>query len=43
MRTLDAQAMDNVSGDMNAELERLTSEMRTFEETLKTLVEDPIP
>jgi len=42
MRTLDAQAMDNVSGDMNAELERLTSEMRTFEETLKTLVEDPI-
>jgi hypothetical protein len=42
MRTLDAQAMDNVSGDMNAELERLSGEMRTFEETLKTLVEDPI-
>ncbi len=41
MRTLDAQAMDDVSGDMNAELERLSGEMRTFEETLKTLVEDP--
>ncbi len=42
MRTLDAQAMDDVTGDMNAELGRLSSEMRTFEETLKTLVEDPI-
>jgi hypothetical protein len=41
MRTLDAQAMDDVSGDINAEVERLSSEMRTFEETLKTLVEDP--
>jgi hypothetical protein len=41
MRQLDAQAMDDVSGDMNAELERLSGEMRTFEETLKSLVEEP--
>ena len=43
MRTLDAQAMDDVSGDMNAELERLSGELRTFEETLKTVAEATHP
>lgn len=39
MRTLDEQAMDDLSGDMSAELRDLAGEMKTFEETLKTLVE----
>lgn len=39
MRTLDDQAMDDLSGDMSAELRDLAGEMKTFEETLKTLVE----
>jgi hypothetical protein len=43
MRTLDAQAMDDVSGDMNAELEHLSGELRTFEETLKTVAEATHP
>jgi hypothetical protein len=39
MRALDDQAMDSMSGDMNAELDHMNAELRTFEETLKTLVE----
>jgi len=39
MRTLDEQAVDDLTGDMSAELENMVGEMRTFEETLKTLVE----
>jgi len=38
MGAMDAQAMDNLSGDMNAELERMNLEITTFEETLKHLV-----
>ena len=38
MRTMDSQAMDNLSGDMNAELERMNREIDTFEETLRGLV-----
>lgn len=39
MRALDDQAVDDLTGDMSAELESMVGEMRTFEETLKTLVE----
>jgi hypothetical protein len=38
MGAMDAQAMDNLSGDMNAEVERMNLEITTFEETLKHLV-----
>ena len=38
MRAMDTQAMDNLSGDMNAELERMNREIDTFEETLRHLV-----
>jgi len=38
MGAMDAQAMDNLSGDMNAELERMNREIDTFEETLRQLV-----
>jgi hypothetical protein len=38
MGAMDAQAMDNLSGDMNAELERMNREIDTFEETLRHLV-----
>ncbi len=39
MRALDAQATDQMSGDVKEELDRMNSEIRTFEETLKTLNE----
>jgi hypothetical protein len=39
MRALDAAAMDKLGGDVNGELERVNEEMRTFEETLRTLGE----
>src|SRR5262249_47486422 len=35
MRTLDAQAMDALSGNVNQELDRMNHEMAAFEETLK--------
>jgi hypothetical protein len=38
MGATDAQAMDNLSGDMNAELERMNREIDTFEQTLRHLV-----
>jgi hypothetical protein len=38
MAAMDAQAMDSLSGDINAELERMNREIDTFEETLKPLV-----
>jgi hypothetical protein len=38
MGAMDAQAMDNLSGDMNAELERVNREIDTFEQTLRHLV-----
>jgi len=38
MGAMDAQAMDNLSGDMNAELERMNREIDTFEQTLRQLV-----
>ena len=41
MRALDAQAMDSLSGDMNEELDSFNLELRSFEETLKSLVEVP--
>ncbi|HEY2514378.1 MAG TPA: hypothetical protein VGI39_26115 [Polyangiaceae bacterium] len=37
MRALDAAAMDKLGGDVNGELERVNDEMKTFEETLRTL------
>src|SRR5262249_7078410 len=38
MSALDTQAMDNLWGDINAELERMNREIDTFEETLRPLV-----
>jgi hypothetical protein len=38
MGAMDAQAMDNLSGDMNAELDRMNREIDTFEQTLRHLV-----
>ena len=39
MRALDAQAMDQLTGDVKEELDRMNGEIRTFEETLKSLGE----
>jgi len=39
MRALDADAMDKLTGDVNEELAGLNGEIKTFEETLKTLGE----
>jgi hypothetical protein len=39
MRALDAQATDQLSGDVKEELDRMNTEIRTFEDTLKTLAE----
>jgi hypothetical protein len=38
MGAMDAQAMDNLSGDINAELERMNRDIDTFEQTLRHLV-----
>jgi hypothetical protein len=37
MRALDRQAVDAMSGDVNQELDRLNTEVASFEETLKSL------
>ena len=37
MGAMDAQTMDNLSGDMNQELAHMNGEIHTFEETLKTI------
>lgn len=39
MRALDAHAMDKLGGDVKEELDRMNGEIRTFEETLRTLSE----
>jgi hypothetical protein len=39
LRALDADAIDKQSGDVNEELDRVNGEMRSFEETLRTLGE----
>jgi len=39
MRALDAQAMDALTGDVKEELDRMNGEIRTFEETLKSIGE----
>jgi hypothetical protein len=39
MRALDARAMDKLTGDVKDELDRMNGEIRTFEETLKSLGE----
>lgn len=39
MRALDAHAMDRLTGDVKEELDRMNSEIRTFEETLRSLGE----
>jgi hypothetical protein len=39
MRALDAQALDELSGSMKDELSHMNSEIRVFEETLKSLAE----
>ena len=39
LRSLDAEAMEGVSGDMSQELDSFTLEISSFEETLKTLAE----
>jgi len=41
MRALDAQAADDVSGDVGRELEDMNVGLRAFEETLASLVEEP--
>ena len=40
MRTLDDQAVDDFSGDVGQELDRINVEMGAFEETLASLVEE---
>lgn len=40
LRTLDAQAADRLTGNVREELERMNVEIRSFEETLSTLLED---
>lgn len=40
MGALDAQAVDEFSGDVGVELDRINVEMGAFEETLETLVEE---
>jgi hypothetical protein len=37
MRALDAHAMDKLGGDVKEELDRMNGEIRTFEETLRSL------
>jgi hypothetical protein len=39
MRTLDAEAVDQFSGDVGEEVERINVEMGAFEETLESLVQ----
>ena len=39
MRALDAHAMDQLTGDVKEELDRMNGEIRTFEETLKSVAE----
>jgi hypothetical protein len=39
LRTLDAQAADRLTGDVKEELDRMNVEIRSFEETLGTLLE----
>jgi hypothetical protein len=41
MRALDAQAADDLTGDVGRELEEMNVELRAFEETLETLVQEP--
>ena len=40
LRALDAQAVDDFSGDVGEQLDRINVEMGAFEETLETLVEE---
>lgn len=42
MAAMDAQAMDDLSGDVNSELERLNTDIKTFEETLGDLVKPEV-
>ena len=37
MRALDARAMDQLTGDVKEELDRMSSEIRSFEETLEAI------
>jgi hypothetical protein len=39
MRTLDAETVDQFSGDVGEEVERINVEMGAFEETLESLVQ----
>ena len=39
MRALDAQALDQVSGGLNAEIEAIADEFKTSEEIMKSLGE----
>jgi hypothetical protein len=41
LRALDDQASDALSGDVGAELERMTIDLRAFEQSLETLMEEP--
>jgi hypothetical protein len=43
MAALDAQALSDLSGDMNSELARINSEVNAFEETLQPLVAAGVP
>ncbi len=42
LRALDAQAMDSLSGNVNEELDSFNLEIKSFEETLKSLAEVPV-
>ncbi|MEO7730732.1 MAG: hypothetical protein ABIY55_07155, partial [Kofleriaceae bacterium] len=39
LRALDDQASDALTGDVNAELERMNIDLRAFEQTLESIVE----
>jgi hypothetical protein len=43
LRALDAQAMDQLSGDVKEELARMNGEIQVFEATLRSLAEVPGP
>jgi hypothetical protein len=41
MRALDAQAADDLSGDVGRELTEMNVGLQAFEETLESLVQEP--
>jgi hypothetical protein len=42
MKAMDAEAMDDLSGTVNEELNKMNDELKLFEETLRSLAEVPV-